>query len=68
MGAKKPDIFDYHDYREFLRDQIAFKKAEEPEFHLSTLAERAALAKILQKAGYLNSQFHNQNLCLPQKT
>jgi uncharacterized protein (TIGR02147 family) len=46
--VKRPEIFQYHDYRIFLRDWLAFKKAGQSRLSLRTLAKQAGLA-----SGYL---------------
>lgn len=44
----KPDIFSYHDYREFLRDLFDYLKSQDKENSLRGIAKRAQLS-----AGYL---------------
>lgn len=46
--ATRPDIFRYHDYREFLRDWFNFLKQTKPGFSLRSLARESGLA-----SGYL---------------
>ena len=48
MSQARPDIFAYHDYRVFLRDWFAFRKANQPGFSLRQLAKASGLA-----VGYL---------------
>jgi uncharacterized protein (TIGR02147 family) len=45
---ERPEIFEYHDYRKFLADWLAFKKASQSSFSLRRLAKEAGLA-----SGYL---------------
>lgn len=40
----KPDIFRYHDYRDFLKDWLAWLKASQSSFSLRALATKADLA------------------------
>ncbi|MCM2276450.1 MAG: TIGR02147 family protein [Oligoflexia bacterium] len=47
-GPERPDIFRYHDYREFLKDWFDFLKKMQPGFSLRMLAQQAELA-----SGYL---------------
>jgi uncharacterized protein (TIGR02147 family) len=42
--ASRPDIFQFHDYRTFLRDWFAFLKATRPGFSRRTLSAQAQLA------------------------
>lgn len=44
----RPDVYRYHDYRAFLKDWFAYKKASQSSFSLRSVAREAGLA-----AGYL---------------
>ena len=44
VPGPKPDIYRYHDYREFLRDWIQFRKETVPNFSLRVLATEAKVA------------------------
>lgn len=48
IDSSRPDIFRYHDYREFLRDWFNFLKVTKPGFSLRSLARESGLA-----SGYL---------------
>lgn len=45
----RPDIYTYQDYRQFLKDWLAYKKASQSGFSLRKLSEKAGLS-----LGYLN--------------
>jgi uncharacterized protein (TIGR02147 family) len=49
VKAQRPDIYAYHDYRVFLTDWFAYRKASQSEFSLRWLAKQAGLA-----SGYLS--------------
>jgi uncharacterized protein (TIGR02147 family) len=43
-SAERPDVYGYHDYLEFLRDWLAFRKASQPGFSMRILAKESELA------------------------
>ncbi|MEK6577933.1 MAG: TIGR02147 family protein [Bdellovibrionota bacterium] len=61
MAKERPNIFKYHDYREFLKDWLAYKKASQSGFSLRYLAGKSGLG-----AGYL-SMVNNRTRNLSSK-
>ncbi len=43
-GKSKPDIFRYHDYRQYLKDWFAFCKADQSSLSLRKVAEKAGMS------------------------
>lgn len=45
MKNKKPEIHAYHDYREFLRDWLAYRKASQSRFTVREFSKRSGIAQ-----------------------
>lgn len=58
MGASKPSVYDYLDYRKFLQDYYEYRKLSEPGFSLRRFAKEATLPSKSYLKRIIEGDFH----------